>query len=164
MNMNTIVFQIRPAADAFYRSELEPWSYWLSGENGKDPGWDPLEFAATECHKRSLEIHVWLNPYRVNTPSGPSTLSPLSPANKYPFSILIGKVFVILYSSSPILFTKTSANEYAFSILIVNIFVILCCMHACGMVSRNKHTEGLILFLSFRLVLYTNILYSSFAF
>ena len=86
MNMNAIVFQIRPAADAFYRSELEPWSYWLTGENGRDPGWDPLEFAAAECHKRALEIHVWLNPYRVNTPSGPSTLSPLSPANRYPDS------------------------------------------------------------------------------
>ena len=86
MNMNAIVFQIRPAADAFYRSELEPWSYWLTGENGRDPGWDPMEFAVAECHKRALEIHVWLNPYRVNTPSGPSTLSPLSPANRYPDS------------------------------------------------------------------------------
>ena len=64
MNQNAIIFQIRPAADAFYPSELEPWSYWLTDQNGKNPGWDPLDFAITECHKRALELHVWLNPYR----------------------------------------------------------------------------------------------------
>jgi uncharacterized lipoprotein YddW (UPF0748 family) len=65
-NMNTIVFQIRPTADAFYRSTHEPWSRWLTGVQGEDPGYDPLQFTIDECHKRGLYIHVWLNPYRIN--------------------------------------------------------------------------------------------------
>jgi len=65
-NMNTIVFQIRPAADAFYPSKLEPWSQWLNGRQGKapEPMYDPLDFAIKECRKRGIDIHVWLNPYR----------------------------------------------------------------------------------------------------
>jgi uncharacterized lipoprotein YddW (UPF0748 family) len=65
-NMNTIVFQIRPAADAFYSSSLEPWSQWLTGIQGNapDPFYDPLGFAISECRKRGIDIHVWLNPYR----------------------------------------------------------------------------------------------------
>lgn len=65
-HMNTIVFQIRPVADAFYASSLEPWSQYLTGEQGKapDPFYDPLEFTIGECRKRGLDIHVWLNPYR----------------------------------------------------------------------------------------------------
>ncbi|KAA6340660.1 hypothetical protein EZS27_011488 [termite gut metagenome] len=65
-NMNTIVFQIRPTADAFYKSRFEPFSHWLTGVQGKDAGYDPLQFTIEECHKRGLNIHVWLNPYRVN--------------------------------------------------------------------------------------------------
>lgn len=65
-HMNTIVFQIRPAADAMYASAIEPWSRWLTGLQGKapDPFYDPLDFAIKECRKRGLDIHVWLNPYR----------------------------------------------------------------------------------------------------
>ena len=68
-NMNTVIFQIRPAADAFYPSDLEPWSQWLTGVQGKapDPLYDPLEFTISECRKRGLDIHVWLNPYRAVT-------------------------------------------------------------------------------------------------
>jgi uncharacterized lipoprotein YddW (UPF0748 family) len=64
--MNTIVFQIRPDADALYASELEPWSEWLTGKQGQapDPWYDPLQFTIEECRKRGLDIHVWLNPYR----------------------------------------------------------------------------------------------------
>ncbi len=64
--MNTIVFQIRPATDAFYQSPYEPWSQWLSGEQGiaPDPFYDPLEFVVEECHKRAMELHAWMNPYR----------------------------------------------------------------------------------------------------
>jgi uncharacterized lipoprotein YddW (UPF0748 family) len=65
-HMNTVVFQIRPTADAFYNSRLEPSSHWLTGEQGADMGYDPLQFVVEECHKRGLYIHVWLNPYRVN--------------------------------------------------------------------------------------------------
>lgn len=65
-NMNTVVFQIRPTADAFYKSKYEPYSYWLTGVQGQDPGYDPLQFTIDECHKRGIYIHVWLNPYRIN--------------------------------------------------------------------------------------------------
>ncbi len=66
LNMNTIVLQVRPQADAFYKSDLEPWSYYLTGQQGKapEPFYDPLEFWITESHKRGIELHAWLNPYR----------------------------------------------------------------------------------------------------
>jgi uncharacterized lipoprotein YddW (UPF0748 family) len=64
MHLNAIVFQVRPAADALYKSSLEPWSAVLTGTMGKDPGWDPLAFAVAESHKRGLELHAWFNPYR----------------------------------------------------------------------------------------------------
>lgn len=68
-NLNTVIFQVRPAADAFYPSAIEPWSWWLTGEQGKapDPFYDPLAFMIGECRKRGLDIHVWLNPYRAVT-------------------------------------------------------------------------------------------------
>jgi uncharacterized lipoprotein YddW (UPF0748 family) len=64
--LNTIVFQIRPCADAFYPSAIEPWSRWLTGEQGKapDPMYDPLDYAIKKCRKEGIDIHVWLNPYR----------------------------------------------------------------------------------------------------
>lgn len=65
-NMNTIIFQIRPTVDAFYKSSYEPYSHWLTGVQGGYPGYDPLQFTIDECHKRGLNIHVWLNPYRIN--------------------------------------------------------------------------------------------------
>ena len=61
---NAIVLQVRPTADALYRSELEPWSTYLTGRQGADPGYDPLEFAVNEAHARGLEIHAWINPFR----------------------------------------------------------------------------------------------------
>lgn len=65
--MNAIIMQIRPASDAFYKSDLEPWSRYLSGTAGKAPSpfYDPLEFWIAECHKRNMEFHAWLNPFRV---------------------------------------------------------------------------------------------------
>ncbi len=67
LNMNAVILQIRPAADAFYPSELEPWSRYLTGTPGKapEPFYDPLKFWIDECHKRGMELHAWLNPYRV---------------------------------------------------------------------------------------------------
>lgn len=62
--INTIFFQVRPEADALYRSNLEPWSRYLTGTQGVDPGYDPLEFAIEESHRRGMELHAWLNPYR----------------------------------------------------------------------------------------------------
>ncbi len=72
LNLNAIVFQIRPHCDAFYASKLEPWSYYLTGEQGKapDPYYDPLKFWIDESHKRGLELHAWFNPYRAHHPAG----------------------------------------------------------------------------------------------
>ncbi|MBO7608888.1 MAG: family 10 glycosylhydrolase [Muribaculaceae bacterium] len=69
-NMNGICLQVRPMADAFYPSSYEPWSSYLTGTRGKDPGWDPMAFAVEECHKRGLEFHAWVNPYRFSNSSG----------------------------------------------------------------------------------------------
>ncbi len=66
-NMNAVFFQVRPMADAFYRSSYEPWSQYLSSERGADPGYDPLEFAIEEAHKRGIELHAWINPYRYSS-------------------------------------------------------------------------------------------------
>lgn len=68
--INAVIFQVRPEADAFYRSDLEPWSRFLTGTQGMapdDPDFDPLAFVIEECHKRGMELHAWLNPYRVKT-------------------------------------------------------------------------------------------------
>ena len=71
LNMNAVVFQVRPMADALYPSELEPWSEYLTGRGGTppEPFWDPLQFAVDEAHARGLEIHAWFNPYRARHPS-----------------------------------------------------------------------------------------------
>ncbi|NQV41160.1 MAG: family 10 glycosylhydrolase [Candidatus Marinimicrobia bacterium] len=72
LNLNAIVFQVRPQCDALYESELEPWSYFLTGEQGKapEPFYDPLAFWVEESHKRGLELHTWFNPYRAHHPNG----------------------------------------------------------------------------------------------
>lgn len=64
--LNAVILQVRPAGDALYSSELEPWSEYLTGEQGiaPKPWWDPLKFAVDEAHKRGLELHAWFNPYR----------------------------------------------------------------------------------------------------
>jgi uncharacterized lipoprotein YddW (UPF0748 family) len=72
LNFNAVVLQVRPMCDALYQSELEPWSEYLTGEQGKDPGYDPLAFAVAEAHKRGLELHAWFNPYRAWSPSARS--------------------------------------------------------------------------------------------
>lgn len=73
-NFNAIYFQVRSMCDAMYKSSYEPWSSYLTGTRGKDPGWDPLAFAVDECHKRGIECHAWVNPYRwAATASGWST-------------------------------------------------------------------------------------------
>lgn len=69
-NMNSVCLQVRPMADALYKSSYEPWSKYLTGTRGQDPGWDPLAFAVEECHKRGLEINAWVNPYRFSNSSG----------------------------------------------------------------------------------------------
>ena len=68
-NHNAVCLQVRSFADAIYKSSYEPWADCLTGTRGQDPGYDPLAFAIEEAHKRGLELHVWVNPFRV-TPSG----------------------------------------------------------------------------------------------
>ena len=69
LGLNAIIFQVRPTADALYRSEYEPVSHWMTGTQGtwvEQTMWDPLEWTIEQAHARNMEVHVWLNPYRVN--------------------------------------------------------------------------------------------------
>lgn len=74
LRLNAVILQVRPAADALYASDLEPWSEYLTGESGvpPSPAYDPLEVAVTEAHRRGLELHAWFNPYRARHPSATS--------------------------------------------------------------------------------------------
>ena len=74
---NAVFFQVRPEADAFYISDLEPWTRYLTGVQGKapEPLWDPLRFMVEQCHSRGMELHAWLNPYRVTLNSAESLVS-----------------------------------------------------------------------------------------
>lgn len=69
LKLNAVIFQVRPMADALYRSELEPWSEYLTGKMGKPQAFDPLEFIVAEAHKRGILVHGWFNPYRAFHPS-----------------------------------------------------------------------------------------------
>ncbi len=84
-NFNAIIFQARPQCDALYKSDLEPWSYYLTGAQGKAPNpfYDPLQFWIDEAHKRGMELHVWLNPYRAHHTDG-GEVSELSIVKKNP--------------------------------------------------------------------------------
>ncbi|MGQ1890074.1 glycoside hydrolase family 10 protein [Thermophagus sp. OGC60D27] len=85
-HLNTVIFQVRPATDAFFPSGLEPWSQWLTGEQGKapDPLYDPLQFAIAECRKRGLELHLWLNPYRAVVDTAKSSIAENHPIHQHP--------------------------------------------------------------------------------
>ena len=66
-NFNAVNFQVRSMCDAMYRSSIEPWSSYLTGTRGQDPGFDPLQYVVEGCHKRGMECHAWVNPYRWST-------------------------------------------------------------------------------------------------
>ncbi|MCX5383484.1 glycoside hydrolase family 10 protein [Streptomyces sp. NBC_00083] len=82
--LNAVVFQVRPTADALWDSPYEPWSQWLTGVQGKDPGWDPLGTAVDEAHRRGLALHAWFNPYRVANHIDPTRLVATHPARVHP--------------------------------------------------------------------------------
>ncbi|MFP3713813.1 glycoside hydrolase family 10 protein [Puerhibacterium sp. TATVAM-FAB25] len=82
--LNAVFVQVRPTADAFWPSPLEPWSQYLTGRQGGDPGFDPLAFMVAEAHARNLEIHGWYNPYRVSMQADPAQLLPTHPARQHP--------------------------------------------------------------------------------
>lgn len=84
--LNAVLFQVRTECDALYNSNYEPWSRWLTGTQGQGPGYDPLTFAIEETHKRGMELHAWMNPYRVNASAG--TFSNDHVSNTHPEWIL----------------------------------------------------------------------------
>ncbi len=77
LELNAVILQVRPAADALYRSDLEPWSTFLTGQMGAapEPAYDPLAFAVREAHMRGLELHAWFNPFRAHHPTDSSAIS-----------------------------------------------------------------------------------------
>jgi uncharacterized lipoprotein YddW (UPF0748 family) len=98
LHFNAVFLQVSPTADAIYPSDLVPWSRFLTGTFGKDPGFDPLAFAIEEAHKRNLKLHAWFNPYRVSMNTSKETTASLA----IPKSI---------FKEKPS-FIKTSMNRY----------------------------------------------------
>jgi uncharacterized lipoprotein YddW (UPF0748 family) len=88
LRLNAVFVQIRPGGDAFWPARYEPWSRYLTGVPGGDPGWDPLAFMVTEAHRRNLQFHAWFNPFRVSSPGTGGTdltrLAPAAPARAHP--------------------------------------------------------------------------------
>ncbi len=100
-NMNAVFFQVRPETDAFYNSAYEPWSEYLTGTRGKNPGYDPLAFAIEESHKRGIELHAWLNPYRYERTVGKNTGKPGDYRTSNPEWILSYSDIAILDPGNP---------------------------------------------------------------
>lgn len=85
IGLNTVIVQVRPFGDALYRSSLFPWSHVCTGEQGKDPGFDPLDVLITEAHSRGLSLEAWVNPYRLRSSAKmPAVLAESSLANTHP--------------------------------------------------------------------------------
>lgn len=97
--LNSVVFQVRSMSDAMYRSSLEPWSAYLTGTRGEAPadGWDPLEFAVEEAHKRGLELHAWVNPFRLSTSKTPAPVRSATGENRFD---PVGKGWTLNYSKA----------------------------------------------------------------
>ncbi|MDR0404302.1 MAG: family 10 glycosylhydrolase [Oscillospiraceae bacterium] len=81
--MNTLIVHVRSHSDAMYESELFPWSHLLTGEQGKDPGYDPLKYMVKAAHENGLKIHAWINPLRVQLSETPKSLSGNNPFVKF---------------------------------------------------------------------------------
>jgi uncharacterized lipoprotein YddW (UPF0748 family) len=84
LHFNAVFVHVRPTADAFYASPHEPWSQWITGRQGRDPGYDVLGFMLREAHARGLEFHAWFNPYRVSPQKDLNKLAPNNPARRHP--------------------------------------------------------------------------------
>ena len=100
-NMNVCFFQVRGFSDAFYNSEYEPWSKYLCGERGKAPNYDPLQFVIDECHKRGIECHAWINPYRYSTSQDTYGTLPTDYSNTHPDWLLDCGGTVVLNPGMP---------------------------------------------------------------
>lgn len=81
--INTVVVQVRPEGDALYPSSINPWSRYLTGTQGRDPGYDPLKFMIEETHKRGMEFHAWFNPYRASIYDDISSLASNNPVRSH---------------------------------------------------------------------------------
>ncbi len=101
--MNAIFFQVRTECDALYKSNFEPWSHWLTGEQGKapEPFYDPLQFAIEESHKRGMELHAWFNPYRAVRDTTLYSLDENHVAVQHPEWIITSKKFKMLDPGLP---------------------------------------------------------------
>jgi uncharacterized protein YbbC (DUF1343 family)/uncharacterized lipoprotein YddW (UPF0748 family) len=112
-NFNAVIFQVRPQCDALYYSKLEPWSYYLTGEQGKapDPYYDPLEFWIEEAHARGIELHAWLNPYRAHHVAG-GLVTDSSIVRKRPD--LVVKLEAGYWWLEP---TKQGTQDYSFNVV-----------------------------------------------
>lgn len=104
-NFNGVCFHVRMMADAAYRSSYEPWSNFVTGTRGQDPGWDPLAFVVEEAHKRGLECYAWVNPYRYNR----DWRSRETPQDK---ALEAKKGWIINQGTVDMVGTKTKENEY----------------------------------------------------
>ena len=100
--VNVIIFQVRPECDALYESKIEPWSRFLTGTQGvaPKPYWDPLQWMINECHKRGMELHAWINPYRAKT-KGTRQLSPMHIAVRKPMNCFAYDELFILNPGIP---------------------------------------------------------------
>ena len=83
--VNAIIFQVRPECDALYESQLEPWSRFLTRQQGRapQPYWDPLQWMVVQCHQRGMELHAWINPFRAKT-KGTTALAPNHVVKRHP--------------------------------------------------------------------------------
>lgn len=84
LNLNALLVHVRPAGDTFWPSKYAPWSWYLTGTEGKDPGYDPLKFMVEECHRRNIEFHAWMNPFRGSVFGDQERLSANHPARRRP--------------------------------------------------------------------------------
>lgn len=92
LGLTDVLFQVRPEGDALYRSSLEPWSRFLTGTQGKDPGYDPLEFCISEAGKRGIRVHAWFNPYRAAVKAGAPMASNHMARRFSPYAHKVGSV------------------------------------------------------------------------
>ncbi len=101
--VNTIIFQVRPECDALYESKLEPWSRFLTGQQGRapQPYWDPLQWMVEQCHQRGMELHAWINPYRARTKTT-TALATNHVASMYPDRVFAYDGLLILNPGNPI--------------------------------------------------------------